>query len=112
MGGLGLRSVFETSSAAFVGGVEMAIPHLTGEGGLCQSLDSVIGNVEGTSRWSDFLAAKSRTSNEFEQSWGLLRLEAAACCNFLGKEFSGPLAVRCQEAGDGCFGCDDHNISP
>lgn len=34
MGGLGLRSLVETSPVAFVGGVEMAIPHLTGERGI------------------------------------------------------------------------------
>ena len=100
MGGLGLRSLTETSSVAFVGGVEMSLPHLTGDGGICLMLDRIIGRVEGPSRWSDFLSSNTRTSNEFVQSWGLLRLEAAACLKFLGKDLSGPLAVRCQEAGD------------
>ena len=35
--GLGLRSLLETSPLAFCGGVEMAVPCLTGENGICQS---------------------------------------------------------------------------
>ena len=31
---MGLRSVAETSLAAIVGGVEQAVPHFDGEGGL------------------------------------------------------------------------------
>ena len=38
LGGMGLRSVAETSLAAIVGGVEQALPHSDGEGGLCTQL--------------------------------------------------------------------------
>ena len=34
LGRMGLKSVAETSLAAFVGGVEQAVPHFVGEGGL------------------------------------------------------------------------------
>ena len=38
MGGFGLRSKVETSPAAFIGGLEQALPHFTGEGGICPAL--------------------------------------------------------------------------
>ena len=50
MGGLGLRSQTETSSAAFIGGVEMSLPHFTGEDGICAQLEEVVGMVEGLDR--------------------------------------------------------------
>ena len=40
LGGLGLRSLVETSPAAFVGGVEMCIPHFTGHEGICQGFSN------------------------------------------------------------------------
>ena len=51
LGGLGLRSLVETSPAAFVGGVEMSLPHFTGEGGICPLLADVVGQVEGGDRF-------------------------------------------------------------
>ena len=41
---MGLRSVAETSLAAFVGGVEQAVPHF-GEGGLCTQLAPILGDM-------------------------------------------------------------------
>ena len=37
--GLGLRSQVETGAAAFLGGVEMSLPHFTGEDGICTELE-------------------------------------------------------------------------
>ena len=65
LGGLGLRSLVETSPAAFIGGVEMTVPHFTGEEGICPLLEDVIGSVSGSDRWTSFLSANSRTANEF-----------------------------------------------
>lgn len=45
LGGMGLRSVAETSLAAFVGGVEQAVPHFDGEGGLCTQLAPILGDM-------------------------------------------------------------------
>ena len=45
-GGLGLRSNAETSPAAFVGGVEMSLPHFTGEEGICPLLEDQVGRVQ------------------------------------------------------------------
>ena len=56
-GGLGLRSLVETSPAAFVGGVEMAIPHFTGDEGICLLLEDQVGRIQGMDRWQAFLMA-------------------------------------------------------
>ena len=44
LGGLGLRSLVDTCAAAFVGGIEMAIPHMVGVEG---KPASVVGQVTG-----------------------------------------------------------------
>ena len=85
LGGLGLRSLVETSPAAFVGGVEMSLPHFTGEEGICALLEDEVGRVEGLNRWSTFLTSASRTAQEFERSWSTLKQEAEECCTFLDK---------------------------
>ena len=100
LGGLGLRSLAETSQAAFRGGVEMSLPHFTGQSGICNLLLDVIGHVEGGSRWSTFLASGSRTAREFSEAWSELRSEAAECATFLDKELEGTLAKQLEEAGD------------
>ena len=71
-----IRSLVETSPAAFVGGVEMSLPHFTGHEGVCTVLRDVIGIIEGGRRWSTFLTAASRTSVEFNTSWSSLNREA------------------------------------
>ena len=55
---------------AFVGGVEMALPHLEegdqGTAVTCPQLQEVIGTMKGQdARWSEFLAAGSRSAQEF-----------------------------------------------
>jgi hypothetical protein len=76
LGGLGLCSLVETSPAAFVVGVEIALPHFTGEEGICSLLEEEVGRVEGLNRWTSFLAAGSRTAQEFARSWAAIRQEA------------------------------------
>ena len=97
--GLGLRSLLETRDVAFVGGVEMAVPRLTGEGGFCSVLERVLGTVDGAARWRDFLASGTRTAAEFTMSWGCLRVEVGGLANMLGKNLTGPLASPCESAG-------------
>ena len=89
----------ETSSAAFIGGVEMSLPHFTGEEGICDQLVEVVGSVKGVNRWSTFLTAGSRTAQEFAEAWNSLRIEAQQCCNYLGKELEGELSVVLVKAG-------------
>ena len=100
LGGLGVRSLAETSSAAFIGGVEMSLPHFTGVGGICPLLEEIVGPVEGGTRWSSFLTGQSRTSREFKEAWLGLRSEAGQYASYLGMELDGPLAQEVESAGD------------
>ena len=84
LGGLGIRSLVETSPAAFVGGVEMSLPHFTGQRAICPLLQEVVGTLDGDSRWVTFLANESRTSGEFKDSWDSLTREAREYSTYLG----------------------------
>ena len=70
-GGLGIRSVVEMSKPAFIGGLELALPFLTGEAGILPSLECVLGrpDVRDGARWSDLLPLGSRTGQELQQAW-------------------------------------------
>ena len=94
LGGLGLRSLVETSSAAFIGGVEMTLPHFTGQEGICPQLEDVVGNVSGSGRWTDFLSANSRTAREFSRAWVDIQTEAFQNSAYLGKELELPLSLE------------------
>ena len=92
---MGLRSVAETSLAAFVGGVEQAVTHFTGEGGLCQQLTPVLGvMLAPASRWASMISSGCRTGVEFAAAWQTLRQEATESCLFLDKELEGLLAAE------------------
>ena len=100
LGGLGVRSLAETSPAAFIGGVEMSLPHFTGVGGICPTLEEVVGIVQGGSRWETFLQIGCRTANEFREAWSDIKLEARQYAAYLGKELIAPLASKVESAGD------------
>ena len=100
LGGLGVRSLEETSPAAFIGGVEMSLPHFTGVGGICPTLEEVVGIVQGGSRWETFLQIGCRTANEFREAWSDIKLEARQYAAYLGKELIAPLASKVESAGD------------
>ena len=57
---MGLRSVAETSLAAIVGGVEQAVQHFDGEGGLCTQLAPILGDM---SQSADRLQNRRGVSN-------------------------------------------------
>jgi hypothetical protein len=98
-GGLGLRSMEETSLAAFVGGVEMALPHFTGDEGICALLADQVGRVQGLNRWETFLEAGSQTASEFSRARSSLQQDTQACSTFLGKQLEGELAASMESAG-------------
>ena len=89
----------ETRHVAFVGGVEMAVPKLTGENGFCPALEPVVGVVKGAARWQTFVSAGSRTAREFVGAWGALRLEVSGLSVMLGKELAGSLSSPVESAG-------------
>ena len=98
--GLGLRSLLETSPVALFGGVEMALPQLTGDKAVCPSLETVVGRVGRQARWVEFLLAGTRTAREFQRAWGEVREEVRLMSHMLGKDLEGPLTLpgeECQE---------------
>ena len=103
MGGFGLRSKVETSPAAFIGGLEQALPHFTGEGGICPALRQVLGDWSGQQdkRWQQLLQSGCRTGLEFSRCWDILQGEARECSAYLGQELDGHLAVPIEGVGEG-----------
>ena len=83
-----------TFAAAFVGGVNMALPSLTGESGICPALTEIIGSTDGLNQWQDFLTTGSQTAQEFDAAWKSLKLEASQCSEFLGMELDCPLSCN------------------
>ena len=101
MGGLGIRSNVETRLAAFVGGLEQALPHFVGEDGICKQLSQILGNLEDGNRWETLLQSGSRTGMEFAEAWSTLRQEAQKCSVYLGQDITGSLAIEAESAGQG-----------
>ena len=103
-GGLGLRSLVDTSSVAFIGGLEMSLPFFGGENGVCTSLENVVGNIRESnldSRWQTLVQSGCRTAVEFSQSWHRLQTDARDCTNFLGTALDGVIAVDLLAVGEG-----------
>ena len=95
--GMGLRAMEDTIPAAFIGSVEMSLPFLTGEGGQCQLLQPVIGDIRGSEegvRWQALLQSGTRTGREFERSWERLQQEARQCVAYLGDRRLTPVCFR------------------
>ena len=90
LGGLGIRSLVETSTPAFLGGLEQALPFMVAgehcEQPLAPSLQEVIGDMSGQGRWATLLAAGSRTGAEFRISWTSMAEEARNIWEYLGEE--------------------------
>ena len=102
--GMGLRSLVDTSPAAFLGGVEMALPFFVGEQGLCPLLEPLVGDVRAAdpvTRWRTLTSSDSRTGREFKASYNLLQVEARDCARYLGEELEGELSVEVEGMGEG-----------
>ena len=103
MGGLGIRSNVETRLAAYIGGLEQALPHFVGEGGVCKQLTMLIGDMDGESRWQTLLQSGCRTGKELTDAWSAMKQEAQKCSSYLGLEIQGPLSTSVEEAGQGAI---------
>ena len=100
LGGLGVRSLVETSPPAFIGGIEMSLPHFTGVGGICPTLERVVGLVEGENRWETFLENGCRTAREFRDAWSSLQVEVMQYATFLDKAVGAPMDRDVESAGE------------
>ena len=93
----------EVSPAAFIGGLEQALPHFTVEGGVCPQLVGVLGEWVGQEdrRWQKLIQSGCRTGRELSVAWGILQSEARQCTRYLGQELDGHLAVPVEGVGEG-----------
>ena len=82
--GFGLRSLVDTSAAAFIGGVEMAFGGEEAEEGW----------------WQTLLDSGSRTGEEFSSSWSSLQREGEQMAAFLNIELTGALSTGPGMAGN------------
>ena len=100
-GGLGLRKMSLVSDPAFIGGVELSLPFLSGPDGIFPSLLPILGRPDlgGADRWSGLVMNGSRTGKEFEAAWNRLRKEAEDCGRFLEMDAMGILSVPVEGAG-------------
>ena len=95
--GMGVRSMVDTIPTAFIGSVEMSLPFFCGEGGLCDQLLPVVGDVrteEEGIRWRTLLASNCRTAEEFTHSWEHLQGEAREMAAALPGGGAGGAPVR------------------
>ena len=89
---MGMRSMVDVSLAAFIGSVEQALPHFIGEGGVCQQLAPVLGEMRDSSlRWRSLVTSQCRTGAELDRAWTLLREEATQSCQYLDRDMGGPV---------------------
>ena len=92
--GFGLRSLVHTSPLAFIGGIERSVSAFGGEEGLCRRLEHLVGGDGGEAQWwRHLLDSNTRTGHEFRECWDLLQREANECCNYLGRELEGTIAI-------------------
>ena len=105
-GGLGLRSQVQLSPAAWIGGLEQALPYFGGEKGVCPALGELGGaDKDSLDRWQPLLESGLPTGKELQAAWDSMAKQARQMSEFLEEEFSGPLAVPAAGAGQGsCSG--------
>ena len=93
-----------TIPAAFLGSCEMSLPYLAGEGGQCQSLQGILGDIRAAGeghRWQTLLLSGSKTGREFRWCWEKLQQEGRECAAFLGERLDSHLAVPVERLGEG-----------
>ena len=104
LGGLVIRSTLETRHAAFIGGVEQALPHFTNREGVCDQLNPFIGDFTGSkdTRWERLISSECRTGSEFAENWTIIKEEVSECHRYLEKIMDiSPMNMSAQGAGDG-----------
>ena len=90
--GFGLRSMVQSTPAAFIGALERSLYAFTGEDGICRKLEPILGGGgEGEEWWRALMASDTRTGDEFAEAWRVLQAEAEQCCDYLGRELDGAL---------------------
>ena len=110
-GGMGLRSLEETSKVAFLGAVEQTIPSFSSQEALCPQVTQFVGGAEsfgeaaavaGVGRWAHMLNHGGRLGEEVRRVWEEVSLEATQGAAWLEEEIDGVLASQVEDFGDGC----------
>ena len=61
---------------------------------MCRRLEHLVGGDGGEAQWwRHLLDSNTRTGHEFRECWDLLQREANECCNYLGRELEGTIAI-------------------
>ena len=104
MGGLGFRSVAETSGAAFLGALEQAAPYMAS----VETLQGVVGGLEcwgeealPEGRWRVLLESGNIDGQELNRVWAALKTEASQAAHWLDRELEGTLAQEVESVGNG-----------
>ena len=100
-GGLGIRSQVEVSPAAWIGGLEQAVPNFGGERGFCLALAELVGEGGGGDRWSKLIQSGLRTGRELVSAWETLSAGGHSMAEFLGEELGSPLSSQVEAVGEG-----------
>ena len=105
LGGFGVRSHEETSSIAFLGALEQAIPAFQGQHGICPQLAEVFGGEECfgedavDGRWRVMLASGCREGAELRRLWRRLQQEEREAAAWLDQDLQENLGQQVTEIG-------------
>ena len=105
LGGFGIRSMKETSSVAFLGALEQAVPAFQGERGVCPQLATVLGGEEcfgdeaTGDRWRVMLASDCKEGKELRRLWRILQEEERQAATWLEIDMQENLGQRVGEVG-------------
>ena len=93
LGGFGFRSLEDSAGIAYLGALEQAIPSYSGEDGICNQLDEVMGgqgcfgdDAPSDMRWKIMLESGSREGEELRRVWSKLRQEELQAAAWLEEE--------------------------
>ena len=105
LGGFGIRSLKETSSIAFLGALEQAIPAFQGQHGTCPQLVNIMGGEEcfgeeaTGDRWRVMLGSGSREGVELRRLWSSLQEEERQAATWLELDMQENLGQQVADVG-------------
>ena len=111
LGGFGFRSLEDSAGIAYLGALEQAIPSYSGEDGICNQLEEVMGgqncfgdDAPSDMRWKIMLESGSREGEELRRVWSKLRQEELQAAAWLEEEVQSSFQQEAE--GVGGTSCD------
>ena len=112
LGGFGFRSLEDSAGIAYLGALEQAIPSYSGEDGICNQLDEVMGgqgcfgdDAPSDMRWKIMLESGSREGEELRRVWSKLRQEELQAAAWLEEEVQSSFQQEADDQVPGCKPC-------